>query len=105
MSLPSKRGKHCNAIVDESFTELINDKFKGGRATCKYCQKELDRNTSCLQDHLNVCKNYQEAMRAGTTPGTSCQSIRWLQQQITTVVRSSPQKRPGIGQEQPMQHI
>lgn len=55
MCLTPKRGKPRNAVVDESFTEVINDKFKGGRDTCMYCQKEFDRNTSRLQDHLNVC--------------------------------------------------
>ena len=47
MSLPPKRDKPRNSLVDECFTEVINDKFiKGGRATYTYCQKEFDRNTS-----------------------------------------------------------
>lgn len=43
MVLPLNEGKTRNAIVDE-----------------------LDKNASRLQDHLNVCKNYQEAAQIMT---------------------------------------
>lgn len=65
MALPLKGGKPRNPIVYESFIQVINENFKGARVKCKYCQKRLDKNASSLQDHLNVCKNYQEAARLG----------------------------------------
>ncbi len=68
MALLLKGGKPRNVLVDESFIQVINDKYKGVRVTCKYCQKELNKNASHLQDHLNICKKYQEAVRLGQTP-------------------------------------
>lgn len=39
-------GKSHNTIVEESFTEIINNRFKGLRVICKYCHKKFDQNTS-----------------------------------------------------------
>ncbi len=69
MAVPLKGGKSHNAIVEESFRKINDDRFKGARAACKYCQKEFDKNTSRLQNHLDVCKSYQEAVKLGQTPG------------------------------------
>ena len=55
MALPMKGGKPRNLLVEKSFTIVINPKFKGARAECKYCHKELDRNASRLQIHLDDC--------------------------------------------------
>lgn len=93
MAVSLKEGKPRNAIVEESFMKIKNDRFRGARADCKYCQKELDKNTSRLQNHLDVCKSYQKAVKSGQTPGALHAPANWSQQQITTVVRSSPQKR------------
>ena len=93
MAVPLKRGKPRNTIVEEFFRKINDDIFKGARAACKYCQKELDKNTFRLQNHLDVCKTYQEAVKLGQTPRALCAPANWSQQQITTVVRSSPQKK------------
>ncbi len=93
MAVPLKGGKPRNAIVEESFGKINDDRFKGARAACKYCQKELDKNTSRLQNQLDVFKNHQEAVKLGQTSGALRAPKNWSQQQITTVVRSSPQKR------------
>ncbi len=93
MAVPLKRGKPRNAIVEESFRKINNDRYKGEGAICKYCQKELDKNTSRLRNHLDVCKSYQKAVKLGQTPGALRAPKNWSQQQITTVVRSSQQKR------------
>lgn len=58
-------GKPSNSIVDESFIQVINDGFKGVRVVCKYCSKELDKNTSGLQNQLNSCRIHQEARTSG----------------------------------------
>ena len=58
MALPLKGGKTRNALVDKLFIQVINNKYKGVKATCKYCQKKLDKNASRLQDDLNICKKY-----------------------------------------------
>ncbi len=69
MVVPLKGGKPRNAIAEESFRKINDDIFKDARVACKYCQKELDKNTSRLQNHLDVCKSYQEAVKLGQTPG------------------------------------
>ena len=76
MMLPMKRGKPQNLLVDELFTIVINPKFKKARAKCKYCHKELDRNASRLQIHLDNCKPYFAAKQAGFSSGSSQSSIR-----------------------------
>ncbi len=93
MAVPLKEDKPRNAIVEESFRKINNDKFKDARAACKYCQKELDKNTSRFQNHLDVCKSYHEAVELGQTPGALRATENWSQQQITTIVRPCPQKR------------
>ncbi len=93
MAVPLKGGKLRNVIVEEFFRKIKDDRFKGARAECKYCQKELDKNTSRLQNHLDVCKSYLEAVKLGQTPEALRVPENWSQQQITTVVHSSPQKR------------
>ncbi len=93
MAVPLKESKPRNAIVEEFFRKINDNRFKGARASCKYCQKELDKNTSRLQNYLEVCKSYQEAVKLGQTPRDLCAPENWSQQQITTMVRSNPQKR------------
>ncbi len=93
MVLLLKESKPRNVLVDESFIQVINDKYKGVRATCKYCQKKLDKNTSHLQDYLNICKKYQETARLGQTPVALHTLIAWSQQEITIIVQTSPQNR------------
>ena len=90
MALPLKGG---NAIVDESFIQFINDRVKGAKVTCKYCQKELDKNASRLRDHLNGCRNYQEAVTSVQTSAALRALIALAQPQITTIFRTSPQKK------------
>lgn len=48
MATLPKRSKLRNIIIEKSFIEIINDRFKGLRAAYKYCYKELDKNTSQL---------------------------------------------------------
>ncbi len=93
MAVPLKRGKCRNAIVEESFRKINDNRFKGARAACKCYQKELDKNTSRLQNHLNVWKSYQLAVKLDQTLGALHASKNWSQQQITPFVRCSPQKR------------
>ncbi len=93
MAVPLKGGKPRNAIIKAFFRKINDDRFKGARAACKYCQKELEKNSSRLQNHLNVCKSYQEAVKLGQTPRALLAPENWSQQQITTAVYSSPQKR------------
>lgn len=61
MALSLKEGKLRNTIIDKSFILFTNNKFKGAKVICKYCQKKLDKNAFQLQDHVNGCKKYQEA--------------------------------------------
>ncbi len=68
MAVRLKGSKPRNAIVEESFRKIKDDRFKDARAACKYCQKELDKNTSRLQNYLDICKIYQEAVKLGQTP-------------------------------------
>ncbi len=93
MALPLKGGQTRNAVVGELFIQVVNDEHKGAKVTCKYYQKELDKNASRLQDHLNIFKNYQEAARLGQTHTALPAPTAWSQQQITTVVPTCPQKK------------
>ena len=43
-----KESKPYNAIVDKSFKQIINNKYKGVKLICKYFKKCLDKNASYL---------------------------------------------------------
>lgn len=77
MALLLKKDKSRNSFIDESFIQVINDKYKGIRVTCKYCQKELNKIAFCFQDHLNICKKYQEAAKLGQIPAALYTFITW----------------------------
>ena len=81
-----KKDKPCNAFVNESFIQVINNKYKSVKATCKYCQKKLDKNAFRFQDHLNIYKKYQKAARLDQTFAALHVSIAWSQQEITIII-------------------
>ncbi len=93
MAVPLKGCKPRNIIVEKFFRKINDNGFKGARAACNYCQKELDKKTFQLQNHLDVCKSYQESVKLGQTPRAIRAPENLSQKKITTVVRSSPQKR------------
>lgn len=45
MAISLTKNKLCNVIIKKSFKKFNSDRFKDTRATYKYCQKELDKNT------------------------------------------------------------
>lgn len=93
MVTPPKENKPYNAIIEKSFTDIINNRFENSRAVYKYYHKELDKNIYRLQNHLDICKSYQDTMKSSRTPGALRAPANWSQQQITTAICSSLQKR------------
>lgn len=51
--------KPKNQDVERVFYLVLNPRFKGSRKACKYCEKEMDANTTYLQKHLDGCKAFK----------------------------------------------
>lgn len=71
-----KRRKPQNLLVDESFIIVTNPKFKNAKAEYKYCYKELNKNVSRLQIHLDNCKSYPNARQVFSTISSLQSSTR-----------------------------
>lgn len=74
-----------NKTVDEAFYAVINDAYKNPRKKCRYCDKEMDHNTTNLQKHLDRCQAFRDG-KAPQDPGGS-------QQTLTNLVATMPQTK------------
>ena len=52
--------KSKNKTVDKVFYQVINTFYKNLRKVYKYYHKEMDVNTTRLQEHLDKCKSYRD---------------------------------------------
>ena len=78
--------KPRNGIVERAFYPVVNATYKNPRKVCKYCHKEMDSNTTRLQEHLDKCRPY----RAGKPPN---EPVGGTQQFLPNMVAAMPETK------------
>ena len=67
--------KPKNETVDKVFYQVINTSYKNLRKVCRYCHKEMNANTTRLQEHLDKCKPYRDGRPLNDPAGGSQQTL------------------------------
>ena len=67
--------KSKNEAIDKAFYSVINTSFKNPRKICKFCHREMDFNTTRLQNHLDNCTPYKKGNPPDEPAGDSQQSL------------------------------